>query len=293
MATPLMRILHPYRRRILITYLVSLGEFTLELLYPFAIGVAINGLLLRNDPRSLIPLAAIWLMQIAVGVIYQLTAARLFSTLHRRTATSLTHEQRARDISTSEVAGRVEMVQEVFDALNEIVPAVLRGAVGILGSIAMLFYYDLHAGAIAVGALIPIGMMQHWYGKRAGLINARLNDLRERQVDTVAKPTIARLTTHFRAVARARVQLSDTETTTWAISDLFALAAVIAVLWTTTHGGTHEPGSLYAVITYLITLSDSLETVPTLVDETTYFHDVSSRISDQLDDPPLHNSSRP
>ena len=53
----------PYMKRLAGTYTLSFGESVLELMYPFAIGLAINGLLDGQGVVSLAPLIAIWLSQ--------------------------------------------------------------------------------------------------------------------------------------------------------------------------------------------------------------------------------------
>lgn len=46
----------------------------------------------------------------------------------------------------------------------------------------------------------------------------------------------------------------------------------------------YDAGSIFAMITYVLTLSNSLEQVPTMIEEGVYFNDVSSRVSQNITD---------
>ena len=76
------------RLQISFTYLLTLIENALELMYPWAIGVAINGLLVDNWQLA-IPLIVIWLIHIIVGGFRQIYDTRLFSRLYARMATDI------------------------------------------------------------------------------------------------------------------------------------------------------------------------------------------------------------
>ncbi len=81
MPHPSRLIFRGFRLRLTGTYALSVAEYVLELMYPFAIGIAINGLLAGQGIVSVIPLAAFWLSQAAVGAIYQLVSSRLAASL--------------------------------------------------------------------------------------------------------------------------------------------------------------------------------------------------------------------
>ncbi len=184
--------------------------------------------------------------------------------------------------STSEVSARVDMVEKVCDALTEVVPLLLSGVVGIVGSAVMLSIYDLRAGAVAVALIVIIGSLQWWFSIRALRLNKRINTRRESQVNVIGKPRPARVSAHFKAITRLNIRFKDTETGIWTIADIFSLAAVLAVLFLIAGIGAYDAGSIYAMVTYVMALTDSLEHAPILVDEGAHFYDVSSRVAERV-----------
>ncbi|KMQ52250.1 hypothetical protein CHISP_0931 [Chitinispirillum alkaliphilum] len=211
-----------------------------------------------------------------------MVVSRLVAGIYRRLADKLVLSQRDTETSTSEVAARVDMVEKVCDALTEVVPLLLSGVVGIIVSAFMLFTYNLHAGAVAVILIVVIGLLQWRFSISALNLNEQINTRRESQVSIIEKRKKAGVTAHFKAITRLNVRFKDIETGTWAIADIFSLAALLAVLFLIAGINIYEVGSIYAMVTYVMTLTDSLEDAPYLVDEGAHFYDVSSRVAEKM-----------
>ncbi|SIQ11539.1 ABC transporter transmembrane region [Alkalispirochaeta americana] len=273
---------HPYRFRLAFTYTLSVTEFVLGLLYPFTIGLAINGFLDGRGIISIAPLTAVWLLQAAFSALYQITASRLFAKIYRTIAGKLILGEQNTPDTTSEIAARVIMVEKICDALADEVPLLISGIVGIFGSAVMLFLYDLRVGAVAAALIVIIALLQWWFSIRAVDLNERINTLRESHVKVISQPAPARIRDYFRAITRLNIRFKDVETGAWSIADVFSLGAVVLVLFLVTRNSTFDVGSIYAMVAYVMTLTDSLENAPDLVDEGAHFYDVSLRIATQL-----------
>ena len=186
MSSPLKRAVRSHRWGLVFTYFLTVVENALELLYPFTVGLAIDGLLRGDGVMSIAPLAAAWVAHVATGAGRQLYDTRLFTAVYARAASAMIVDQRTQGVSTSEVAARVDMMEEVISFLEYELPRIAQSLIVVLGSIGMLFLYDVTAGLITAGLLIPVAVTQRLYGKRAFALNSRLNDRWELQVDAVA-----------------------------------------------------------------------------------------------------------
>lgn len=273
-------VLYPYRVRLVLVYALSLVEFVLELLYPFTIGIAINGFLEGRGIGSVVPLTVVWLLQSAVGALYQITSSRLIANIHRTVSGEMILRERTSPDSTSEVAARVTMVEAACEALADVVPMLLSGVVGIVGSVVMLFVFDRRAGAVAVVLVVVVALLQWWFSVHAVDLNRRINSLKETQVAVIATRKRPHVVDYLRAITRLNVRFKDVETGVWTFADLFALAAVVLVLYLVAGEGAYNAGSIYAMITYVMTLTDSLENAPILVDEGAHFADVAARVAE-------------
>lgn len=284
MAKSTKTLFHPYRLRLTGIYTLAIVESVLEMVYPLAIGLAINGLIEGKGMISAIPLILVWLCQAAFGGIYQLVASRLAARIYRDLADKLILQKNNSTVSDSMVVARVDMVEKVCDALIEVVPLLLRVVIGIVVSSIMLFTYNLLAGTIAVMLIVIIGLLQWWYTTYACELSERINTRRESQVSIIINRKLVSVTTHFKKITRLNVRFSDIATGTWAIADILSLVALLIMLFIIAGMEKYDAGSIFAMITYVLTLSNSLEQVPTMIEEGVYFNDVSSRVSQNITD---------
>src|SRR5262249_57427528 len=76
--------IRPFRWRIAFTYALTVIEDLLELSYPWATGLAINGLL-AHDYRMIAPVMIAWVLHIAVGCGRQMYDTRLYTAVYNPT----------------------------------------------------------------------------------------------------------------------------------------------------------------------------------------------------------------
>lgn len=270
--------LRPYRWRIALTYLAMLLENGLQLLYPFAIGLAINGLLRGEGQQALLLLAGLWLAQITVGAWRQRYDTRLFSRLYTDLATTLVSRQRRRGASTAEVSARTGMARSLVDLFEVQVPVATDLLVGLIGGVAMLYFYDPLAGAVMLALLLPIAWLYRRYGRRSLQITRRLNDRLEREVDIVAEAQPPRTRAHFTALARWRIGLSDAQVAAWSRAELLTLIAVIVVLLILTRHGQTQAGDIFAAFAYVLGILECLWRLPELTHEMALAVDIHRRV---------------
>lgn len=267
----------PHRARILLTYGLTLLENAFNLLYPFATGLAINGLLAgRYD--GLLLFGGLWLAHTAAGVARQRLDTRTFTRIYAEVATRVVLEQDRQGLPTSQIVARSALAREFVDFFERDIPMLITSLVGFFGSLIMLFVYDLPTGAACLLLLPPVALASRAYARRAAAFNTALNDELEREVDVLTHRRPAEVRHHFRLLARHRVRLSDAEAANWGVLELFviALAAFVIVRAVSMPGA--QAGTIYAIIAYLYSFAESLEGVPFLVQQLARLRDIGLRM---------------
>lgn len=264
--------------QIAVTYVVTLVENTFELMYPWAIGLAVDGLLDGRGAAALLPLLVMAGAHVLVGAGRHLYDTRLFAGIYAEVATATVLRQRRAGIGTAEIAARAIMAREFVDFFEREVPAMTTIAIGLVGGVAMLFVYDLQAGLTMAGLLLPVYAVNSIFGRRAATLNRGLNDEAEREVNVIAAGTPQTVAAHFRAVARWRVRLSDAEALTWSLVELLAIGAVLLVLLRATDLPGVGAGEIYAVLSYALRVLESLDEVPLIVQQVGRLLDIRRRI---------------
>lgn len=94
----------------------------------------------------------------------------------------------------------------------------------------------------------------------------------------IADPFALRLRRHFGRVRRRRVQLSDSESRTWAVTELATIAALVVILIDFTGSPGFSAGAIYAVLAYVYDYLEGLDHAPTLVNNLARLRDVRARL---------------
>jgi hypothetical protein len=273
--------LAPIRRRraqIAFTYLLTLLENLFQLLYPWAVGLAIDGLLGGRGWPSLLQFVVIWTLHIVVGIGRHLYDTRLFARIYAELATATVLRQRAAGSSTAEVAARAAMGRELVTFFERELPAIATVTVGIVGGIAMTAFYDLAAGLVLAAALVPLLAMNRVHGRRAQRLNRGLNDQTEREVGVIDRADRRRVAAHFLALARWRIRLSNAEAVAWTVAELVAMAATILLLLRVTSLPDVQAGEIFAVLAYVWRVLECLDQVPLIVQQAGRLLDIRRRV---------------
>jgi ABC transporter transmembrane region len=270
-------VLHGARWGIGASYGITVVENLFWLLYPFTTGRAIDGLLAGRGAVALWPLGTVWLLHVGLGAFRQVFDTRVFARVYAELATETVVRQRTAGIATAEIAARTVMARELVDFLERELPLLATAALGLVGSLVMLFVYDRSAGALVSVLVVPVLGVYRLFARRARVLNARLNDLTEREVDLIASGEPATLATHYRTFGEVRLQLSRAEAGSWSMVELCSIAAVSALLLHATSAA-HGPGTLYAMLAYVWRVLEALDQAPLLVQRVSRLFDVRRRL---------------
>lgn len=259
------------------TYALTLLENLCMLSYPALTGWAVDGLL-KGSYRGLSALIAVWLVHLITAFGRQRFDTRVFMDLFARLAVDTVAEQQRRGHGTSVVSARVEMMRNLVAFFETDVPAMFSQVVTVIGSLLMLFTFDLQAGWIAMAVLLPMGLVNAWYWRRALLLHRGLNDQIEREIAHIEAARLLPLRRHFGRVRRWHVQLSDSESWTWSVTELATIVALVVLLIDFTRSPGFSAGAFYAVLAYVFDYLQGLDSAPALVNNVARLRDIRARL---------------
>ena len=266
------------RRRIRTCYGLVVGENLLELLWPFAIGLAIDGLI-DNTWAGVAVFVALSLAHTAISFLRQRYQSRTFNPLYADIVADLVAQQRAAGVDTASVSGRTEMAAEYVDFLDEDIPLAITAAFTVFGSLVMLFLYDPLVGAAAAALAAPVMVLNRRLMTRSKGFYRELNDLTEIEVDVIGRGRRAESQRHFGIVGRRWVRLSDTEAASWGIVEVVAVALWVFTLVRVT-SGTIDVGAIIAMIAYVAFYTAGFDEVPGVLQRLTRLADIKRRLDD-------------
>jgi ABC-type multidrug transport system fused ATPase/permease subunit len=250
------------------------------LAYPTLTGRAVDQLLQRRY-EGLAWLVGVWLLHLVLSFTRQRLDTRVFMGLYAAVASHMVGAQQAGGQALSTVSARVDMVRDVVGFFEKEVPMVLHNLLAVVGSLTMLFVYDRDAGFIAMAVLLPMGVVNAWYWRRAVRLNQGIHNQIEREVQDIASASPFRVRRHFLLLRRWRIKLSDAESWTWAVTELALMGALVWILVDFTQSPAFTAGAVYAVLAYVYDYLEGLNQVPTVVNSLARLKDVRRRLAEE------------
>ena len=276
-----------------ITYGLVIVENTFELLYPLAIGLAVDGLL-DDNWTGVVLFTAISLSHTTVSFIRQRYDTRAFARLYAEIATDLVNQQRDQGIATTAIVGRTNLAAEYVEFLERDIPLAITALFAVFGSLVMLFFYDPLLGLVAAAIALPVALLNRRLMRRSRGIYRRLNDQTELEVAVIGTGTHEEVRRHFGIISRHWVHLSDAEAASWSIVEAIAAGLAIFALVRTTDGGV-EVGTIFATIAYVWDYIGGFDQIPGVLQRMASLGDIRRRLEGLQGtgpyDPPLSSAT--
>lgn len=269
--------IRPFRWRIGLTYALTFVEDLLELSYPWATGLAINGLL-EQDYTLALPIILAWALRSAIGLFRQMYDTRVYTRVYNTIVEDTILRQRRAGFSSTQVAARSAMSRDFVTFFEKDVPTLVTALIGIFGSVAILFWYDLVIGAVTASLFIPVYVVNRIYVRVTLRLNEGLNNQLEQEVQAIDKAEPGPVRQHFEQVRCWRVRLSDAEAYNWTIIEVLSIVVFVIVLARAIHVPETDTGDIFAILVYVWRFMENLDHVPQLVQQLTRLQDIRKRI---------------
>lgn len=267
-----------FKWRISLTMLLVVAEAVAWLFFPLVLGFAIDGLL-ADDYSGVAALAALALAALVLGAGRRFYDTRAYSGIYSIVATEMVERERARDTDDSAVAARANLLVEFIEFMENSMPMVVSGLIGVAGTLLIIAGIDL---SIFVGCLLVVGLTVATYTV-TGRLNLRLNkgynDQLEHQVQAIASFSPAGVARHFRALMRWNVRLSDLETINYSVIFLGMAALLVYAPVTLIGGGVLEYGLVFAAIIYVFQFIEDLGQMPLYLQQLIRLQEITKRLS--------------
>ncbi|MFL5036340.1 MAG: ABC transporter six-transmembrane domain-containing protein [Microvirga sp.] len=269
--------IRPFRWKIALTYALTLVEDLLELSYPWATGVAINGLI-EHDYKLALPIVIAWSLRSAIGLFRQMYDTRVYTRVYNTIVEATILRQRRGGVRATNVAARSAMSRDFVTFFEKDVPVVVAAIIGIFGSAIILFWYDFVIGAVTSLLFLPVLIVNRIYVRVTLRLNEGLNNQLEHEVQAIDKAEPGPIRHHFEEVRCWRVRLSDAEAYNWTFIEVLSIFVFVAVLVRATYLPDTDTGDIFAILVYVWRFMENLDHVPQIVQQLTRLHDIRKRI---------------
>ena len=252
-------------------------ENVIEILAPFLLGRAIDGLI-DGSAVALGVFFAVACVGLLIGVLRRVYDTRVYGRIYRETAGETVAREFVRDAPVSQVTARAKFVNEFADFFEMAMPMALSSAATLIGSIVMLAVISSILGGAAFAVAVLVGFLFFFSRRKIEGLNRGLNDEMERQVDVLDQRDAKLATSHFGALVRWRIRLSDLEARNFGLAyfGVLALTAVAVYVLIAVEG--KSAGQAFAALTYILQFSDAMILLPYTFQEFLRTTEISRRL---------------
>ncbi len=269
-----------FRGRLCFTFTLVLLEASGWLLFPLAIGRAIDSVL-ADSTRGLYELAGLGVVTMAVAICRRVVDSRFFARIYTRLSEELVTRQS--DSSTSTRTARLGMLREVVEFLENSLPSLITQVIGLAGTVLILSALNL---PIFIGCLVVTGATVILYGltgRWTTRYNEGFNNEYEQQVDIVDSGDPQRLAQHVRSMMRWNIKLSDLEAANFGVIWIFMIGLIVFSVRTAAEN-TVQYGEVFAIVMYVFQFIESIGMLPFYYQEWLRLREISGRLAAIQDD---------
>jgi ABC-type multidrug transport system fused ATPase/permease subunit len=265
------------------TLVLLAGENIVMVVAPYLLGDAIDGLL-ATDTGALWIFGLVSLVGLAIGILRRVYDTRAYGRIYREMATETIAKELRHDAPVSQMTARANFVSEFVEYFEIMLPAALTSAVMLLGSIVMLGIISpvLCLGTIAVS--VAVALVFFLSKRRIANWNSGLNDEMEQQVDLLSRRDATLASSHFAAIVRWRIRLSDLEARNFGLTYLFAIALIVIAVYVLISVDGKSAGQAFAALTYVLQFTDSMIILPYTYQEFLRTREIGARLERKGED---------
>lgn len=273
-----------HRYQLVLTYILFGLEMTGSLLRPFFLGVAINDLI-KGSYQGLILLSVVHLLYVVFGTIRHMLDTRTYSAIYTSLVTRfLSRKIQAADVSR--LSAHSTLAKEYVEFLEFDLIYVLEALFNLLGSLALLFFYDRSVVVLCLCILVPVVAISYFYGKKMRRYTRLKNDELEQQVDIISSGDKAAMEQHYNNLRNWQVRISDQEAWNFGTMEILVLLTIGAALLITykTSGTVMLAGNIVGIYNYVLKFTSGLDTIPYTVQKMSALTDITRRLELQEED---------
>jgi len=260
------------------TLALVLVEAFVELLFPLFIGLAINGLL-EDSYTGVAWLGGLGVAALTVGSARRFFDTRAYARIYTTIATEMVEREQERDAPVSTVSARAALITEFVEFLENSMPLVVSGTIGIVGILIIVATLNLSVFFACLGLLVIIAITFWASSGKNYSLNAGYNDQLEVQVDVLATRDVRAIGVHFSQLMSWNRKLSDLETLNYIVVWLGVVALLVYAPIATIDANQTEYGFAFAVITYVFQYIEGLVTFPIHIQQAIRLQEIGQRLN--------------
>jgi ABC-type multidrug transport system fused ATPase/permease subunit len=278
------RLIQKHKFRLLFTYSLFSLEMLGSLLRPFFLGMAVNDLI-KGSYQGLVYLSIVHIVWLVIGTVRHMYDTRTYSAIYTSLVTQFL-SRRYGKTDVSKLSAHSTLAREFVDFLESDLAYVVEALYSIVGSLVMLYFYDVYVVAICFTLLVPVMITSYFYGKKMRRLTRLKNDELEKQVNIISEGNTEFVKLHYNKLRKWQIKISDKEALNFGMIEIMVMLVIAGSLLISTNifGTTMLAGNIIGMYTYILKFVSGMDTIPYTVQRLTSLSDITRRIELHDDD---------
>ena len=247
------------RRSLGLTALLLLIEALLALLFPLAIGIAIDGAINENH-GGIFKLGLLGFATLLIGAFRRMYDTRVYARIFQEISPGIL--SRVKDPDPSRKSARLGMIRELVEFLENSLPELMNATIGLAGVLVILATLNqtVFQASLVVAVLI---MLIYWKSSNKTVrLNKEQNDELEKQVGILSENNEPILRAHLQKMMKWNIKLSDLEVVNFSFSWLVLLVFLAGTIHISIQSGVTQYGLIFSLVMYVFQFIESLISLP-------------------------------
>ena len=266
-----------FRFRIIVTWILVLGDAGLVLLFPLFMGNAIDDYL-DGSFTGLWYLASLGLLSLLLGAGRRFYDTRIYAGIYSTVAPELVDQEKARDSTVSVTSARAGLATELVEFLENSLPQIINSAIGLGGTLVIILLLNVQVFVACTIATVLIASIYLITGKRTYRLNSGYNEELERRVEVLSEDNRSFIVDHFKRLMRWNIRLSDLETTNFSLSWILLMGVLLYSIVAIVEGGVVAYGRVLAVLMYVFSYIESVIMLPLFYQQVVRLREITHRL---------------
>lgn len=267
-----------FKWRISVTLAMMSVSAGLELLFPLAIGLAIDGLL-AGENSALWPLAGLGISALFVGSLQRFYDTRIYAGIYRIITPEMVEAENGKGSDISVISARTTLLSEFVEFLENVMPEIVQSIVNLLGALILIAFLNMMVFYACVALFILMMSIFYITGNKNFLFNSKFNDELENQVNVLNTKDKTMLNQHLSRLMHWNIKLSDLETVNYFILFLGVIALLVFSPWVVVDAGVLQHGMVFSILMYVLSYIESLVSFPIFIQQLIRLHEIANRLS--------------
>jgi len=269
-----------FKWKVLFTFVLTIIESLLDILYPLLIGLTINDLL-DGKYDGIFYLAGLGVLSLTVGSARRFYDTRIYASIYSKISPEMVEKEQNKGSSVSKISARSSLLTEFVEFLENSMPEAIGAIISLIGVTIIIASLNLNVLYASLAVLFIVFLIYAVSGKLNYRLNAGYNSQLEKQVEILETKNIGNVKNHFNSLMKWNIKLSDLETVNYLITWIVVIALFIYAPITVIESGVVKYGLVFSILMYVFDYVDKVVTLPVYIQMLIRLKEISTRLQNE------------